>query len=201
MRPVSVHAEIGEPPEPWIGGTQPEPTAKTQWAREALPGIGGIEENRLDNQIEAVRLRMEPERGEHQQARYPEDEERGPSTGPEALDGSHRVILKGSWIGTGPVPGLDPSGASVAERHLAVFDDDRHGALATRVLEHLGERVLGRNVSIVDGVALPLVGLPGLGRIGSGVLSEDEDGLGVGHTQHYRLAGVRLVTCETSARS
>lgn len=68
MRPVLVHAEIREPPEPRIGGTQPQSPAKPQWARAALPGIGAVEGHLLDNQLETVRLRMEPQRRDHEQA-------------------------------------------------------------------------------------------------------------------------------------
>ena len=70
----------------------------------------------------------------------------------------------------------DASGAAEADRHLAVFDDHRHGPAPLRVTEHaLERRRVFLDVHVTDRNMPPLIVVPGGLRIRSGVLAENLD--------------------------
>ena len=70
----------------------------------------------------------------------------------------------------------DASGAAEADGHLAVFNDDRHGAAAFGVAEHpLERRRVLLDVHVVEPNMPPFIVVPGGLRIGSRVLAEDLD--------------------------
>jgi hypothetical protein len=71
---------------------------------------------------------------------------------------------------------LDPSTATVADGHLAVFDDDGHVAAAVAEGQHaleIGGVLL--DVDVVDGETALRVRRTGVAGVGSGVLAEDDD--------------------------
>src|ERR1043166_7901903 len=68
------------------------------------------------------------------------------------------------------------SGAAEADRHLAVFDDHRHGAAPFRVAEHaLERRRVSLDVQVRDREMPPLIVVTGGLRVGSRVLAENLD--------------------------
>ena len=70
----------------------------------------------------------------------------------------------------------DPSGAAVSYGDLAAVDDDRHVAAAAAVRQHLVEkRAIPDDVPVIDRPPLRLVGLTGLGRVGSTRFAENDD--------------------------